>query len=84
MGRYIKQDQTRSKLQEQIAADLRSKAAERSVADSEQTDGVKDSRYIEGSKQTTSLAWVWAVIAFLAFAAFTYLAYLAFSGTSQV
>lgn len=84
MGRYIKQDQTRSRLQEQIAADLRAKAAQRSAADSQQYDGVRDSRYIEGSKQTTTLSWAWAAIAFLAFAILAYLAYMAFTSTNQV
>lgn len=84
MGRYIKQDQTRSKLQEQIAADLRAKAAQRSAIDSQQYDGVEDSHYIEGSKQTTSLSWAWALVGFLAFAILASLAYLAFTSTNQV
>ncbi len=84
MGRYIKQDQSRSKLQQQIAADLRAKAAQRSAAESKQYDAVEDSHYIEGSKQTTPLAWAWAVIAFVAFVILASLAYLAFTSTNQV
>lgn len=63
MGLFVQQEHTRTKLQERIAADLRAKAA----ASAKQTsanmpDGVDDSAYIEGTKQTTSLAWVWLVI----------------------
>lgn len=84
MGRYINQDQTRSKLQEQIASDLRSKAAQRAAGDGQQYDGIEDSKYIEGSKQTTTLSWAWALVGFLAFGALAYLAFLAFSATNQV
>lgn len=72
MGRYLQQNQGRSELQQRIAADLRAKAAERAKqeygTDGERPapsspDGIEDSSYLRGTKQTTSLAWAWLVVA---------------------
>lgn len=60
MALFIRQDDNRSKLQERLATELREKAKARAEAD--QLDGVDDSRYLEGTKPTTSLAWVWILI----------------------
>lgn len=68
MGRYIEQTDSRSELQQRIAADLRAKAVARSkdeggLADTNSApDGIDDSHYIEGTKRTTSLAWAWLLI----------------------
>jgi hypothetical protein len=62
MALHIRQDDTQSELQRRIAAELQDKAKKRSLEASELPDGVDDSRYIEGSKRTTSLAWAWVVI----------------------
>ncbi len=62
MGLYLKQQETRTPLQEKLAKELQEKAKQRAV-DEERPDGVDDSRYIEGTKTTTSLAWVWVLIA---------------------
>lgn len=81
MGRYIKQDETRSELQQRIAADLRAKAAAKSkqegdTPESGQTaDGVEDSAYIQGTKSTTTLAPVWALIVIAAVGVFIYFVY---------
>lgn len=81
MARYIKQDETRSELQQRIAADLRAKAAAKSkqegdVSESAQTvDGVDDSAYIQGTKSTTTLAPVWALIFIAAIGVFIYFIY---------
>lgn len=68
MGRYIEQNESRSELQQKIAADLRAKAAARAKdegagdAASGAPDGVDDSHYIEGTKRTTPLALAWLFI----------------------
>ncbi|MFZ1242852.1 MAG: hypothetical protein WAQ22_01780 [Candidatus Saccharimonas sp.] len=64
MGRYIKQEESRSELQQRIAADLRAKANARSKEESspKTVDGVEDSDYLKGTKATTTLDWVWLVI----------------------
>ena len=71
MGRYIKQTETRSELQQRIAAEMRAKAEARAKQEgfgagdgAPERDGIEDSAYIKGTKQTTSLAWVWLIIFF--------------------
>lgn len=56
----------RSDLQERIAADLQEKAKQAKMREDAALDGVEDIRYLEGTKQTTSLAWVWVLILLLA------------------
>lgn len=66
MGLYIKQDvDQRSKVQEGIVAELNRRAKETSQLQ-DRPDGVNDSQYINGTKNTTSLAGVWIFILFLA------------------
>ena len=68
MGLYIQQNQSRSELQQRIAADLRAKAAARAKEEGtadpyvDDKDIVEDSEYLKGTKHTTSLAWVWLAI----------------------
>lgn len=61
MALYIKQSDTRSQLQEKLAAELQDKARTK-AKEAELPDGVDDSAYIEGTKHTTTLAWVWGAI----------------------
>lgn len=61
MSLYLKQNETRSELQDRIAAELQAKAKKKAL-ETERPDGVTDSAYIKGTKQTTSLAWVWVLI----------------------
>lgn len=61
MALHIRQDDKQTDLQKRIAADLQDKARNQPV-DIENPDGVDDSRYIEGTKQTTGLAFVWVAI----------------------
>jgi len=76
MGRYYEQNENRSQLQQKIAADLRAKAASRAKDEGEENpydvrrDGIEDSAYIKGTKQTTTLAWAWLVIFFMAIGVF--------------
>jgi len=65
MALFIKQNDERSELQKQLAAELQRRVKETSrLAD--RPDGVDDSQYIKGTKATTSLAWVWAIIIVIA------------------
>lgn len=74
MGLYINQKNSRTELQERLATELREKAKMRAeLEDKERPDGVKDSEYLKGTKQTTSLAWVWALIAVATIALIIYI-----------
>lgn len=66
MGIIVNQQDNRSELQKRIAAELTDKAKKKKTNEAELPDGVEDSRYIENTKTTTSLAWVWAVIVLVA------------------
>lgn len=61
MSLYLKQQDTRSDLQEKIATELQERAKKK-AKEAERPDGVNDSRFLEGTKQTTSLAWAWVLI----------------------
>jgi len=61
MALFVSQNDERSQLQKQLAAELNRRAKENSKL-MDGPDGVDDSQYIKGTKTTTSLAWVWAVI----------------------
>ena len=62
----MNQTDRRSKLQERVAAELREKTKNSQLRDEAASDGVEDTAYLEGTKQTTTLAWAWIVIAILA------------------
>lgn len=61
MSLYLKQNESRSQLQEKLAKDLQERAKQKAKT-FDQPDGVTDSAYLKGTKQTTSLAWVWVLI----------------------
>jgi hypothetical protein len=61
MSLFLKQEDSRSELQKRIATELQAKMAEKPEI-SDLPDGVDDSQYIKGTKQTTSLAWAWILI----------------------
>lgn len=65
MALFVKQDEQRTELQKQIAAELQARVKERSKL-VDRPDGVEDSQYIKGTKTTTSLAWIWVLIIVLA------------------
>lgn len=73
----MRQNENRTELQKKLDADLRAKAVARSKNDSERPDGVDDSAYIKGTKQTTSLAWVWLLIFFAVIGLFVLFIYTA-------
>ncbi len=62
MSLYLRQQDTRSELQDKLAKELQERAKKKAL-EAERPDGVTDSAYIQGTKQTTSLAWVWLLIA---------------------
>lgn len=62
MALYLKQNETRSQLQERLAKELQDRAKQRAQLQ-DRPDGVVDTAYVKGTKQTTSLAWAWALIA---------------------
>lgn len=83
MGRYIQQSESRSELQQRIAADLRAKAAAKAKQEGEGDapvggpDGVEDSAYIKGTKATTTLAPLWLLIFIAVIGIFIYFIFLA-------
>ena len=66
MGLFVNQQDRRSELQEKIAAELREKTKSSSLREDAALDGVEDITYLEGTKQTTTLAWAWIVIVIMA------------------
>lgn len=71
MALFIRQDDARSELQERLAAELQARAKQKALQD--RPDGVDDSEYIKGTKVTTKLAWVWALIVIVAIGALIWL-----------
>ena len=72
MGLFVRQEEDRSELQIRLAAELQDRARAK-AKQADQPDGVEDSEYIKGTKQTTSLAWAWAIVAVLAIGVVIYL-----------
>ncbi|MCA9327664.1 hypothetical protein KDA14_04005 [Candidatus Saccharibacteria bacterium] len=66
MGIIVNQQDNRSELQKKIAAELSEKAKKKHDATHDLPDGVEDSAYIQGTKHTTSLAWVWVLLVVVA------------------
>jgi len=62
MALFVNQENTRTKLQQKIAAELAEKAKKKSAGETDRPDGVDDSAYLKNTKSTTSLAGVWIVI----------------------
>tara|TARA_R100000655_G_scaffold60105_1_gene98522 strand:- start:391 stop:630 length:240 start_codon:yes stop_codon:yes gene_type:complete len=69
MALFVNKENTRTKLQEEVAASLAEKARRKRLQEEQDLpDGITDSAYLKNTKQTTSLAWVWTLI-FIAFIA---------------
>ncbi len=63
MGILYNQESNRTELQKRLAQELSEKAKKKDLDPAKELpDGVDDSAYIEGTKQTTALAWVWVLI----------------------
>lgn len=72
MALFVRQDENRSELQQRLATELQARARDK-AKQAEQPDGVEDSEYIKGTKQTTSLAWLWGIVIVLIIAAVIFL-----------
>ncbi|MDB5176827.1 MAG: hypothetical protein JWN75_495 [Candidatus Saccharibacteria bacterium] len=62
MGLFVNQESNRTELQKRLQQELSDKAKKKAEHNGDMPDGVDDSAYIENTKQTTSLAWVWILI----------------------
>ena len=69
MALYVKQDDNRTQLQEKIAAELREKQIKNSLGEGgfapenkREITQPEDSAYLEGTKETTGLAFVWLLV----------------------
>lgn len=71
MGLFVRQDEERSELQKRIATELQEKARARAEAEN-QLDDIEKMRYLDGTKRTTSLAWVWVLIVIASVAVLIY------------
>lgn len=60
MALFVNQNEQRSEFQKKIATELQQKAKVK--ANTASPDGVEDSKYVENTKQTTGLAWIWIVL----------------------
>lgn len=65
MGYIFDQKDTRSEVQQRVAAELAERAKKKAEM-SDLPDGVDDSAYLKGTKTTTSLMGVWVGIAIVA------------------
>lgn len=61
MALFVKQNDTRTELQKRLATELQEKAREK-AAQADLPDGVTDSQFIKGTKQTSGLAGVWIAV----------------------
>jgi len=69
MALFMNKENTRTKLQEEVAAGVAERARKKKLDEErELPDGITDSAYLKNTKQTTSLAWAWILI-FIAFIA---------------
>lgn len=68
MALFVRQDENRSELQQRLATELQDRARKK-AEEAELPDGVTDSQYIKGTKESSSLLWVWLVIGVLVVAA---------------
>ncbi len=73
MAIFVRQDENRSELQQRIAAEL-TERSKRNVSSGDLPDGVVDSQYMKGTKQTSSLGWVWILIGLAAVGIIVWLA----------
>lgn len=62
MALFVRQNEERSELQQRLETELREKVKQRAEREGVLHDGVEDSHFLEDTKRTTSLAWVWIVI----------------------
>ena len=64
MGIMVEGNEERSKLQERISADLRSRS--KTTTKDEDVDLVEDSEYLKGTRKTGRFSWFWFILVALA------------------
>lgn len=64
MALFIRQNDSRSQLQERLASELQERAKQK-AKEVDLPDGVTDSQFMKETTQTTSLAWVWIILALI-------------------
>lgn len=62
MGIIVNQEDNRTELQKRIATELSEKAKKKHEPKGDRPDGVDDSAYIQGTTQTTRMAWIWILL----------------------
>ncbi|HEY8992291.1 MAG TPA: hypothetical protein VIM37_00390 [Candidatus Microsaccharimonas sp.] len=72
MALFVRQDENRSELQQRLATELQDRARKK-AEEAELPDGITDSQYIKGTKEGSSLLWVWILIGVLTVAVAIYL-----------
>lgn len=65
MALFVRQNENRSELQQRLATELQDRARKK-AEEAELPDGITDSNFIKGTKQTTGLLGVWLVVGALA------------------
>ena len=65
MALFVRQDENRTELQKRLATELQDRARKK-AEEAELPDGVTDSQFIKGTKETTGLLWLWLIVAALA------------------
>lgn len=78
MGIVLKQTDSRSKYQEKIATDLQEKLKNKSI-ETDTSDHVSKSAYLENTKQSNFMSKVWLIIAMIAVLALGLLFYRSIS-----
>lgn len=59
MGIIVKQEDNRTELQKRIATELSDKAKKKHEPIGDRPDGVDDSAYIQGTKESSGGTWLW-------------------------
>ena len=72
MALFVRQDENRTELQKRVASELQDRARKK-AEEAELPDGVDDSQFLKGTKETSSLLGVWLVVAALAIGAVIFL-----------
>jgi F0F1-type ATP synthase assembly protein I len=65
MALFMRQNENRSELQQRLASELQDRAKKK-AEEAELPDGITDSQFIKGTKESSSLLWLWLVVAGLA------------------
>lgn len=73
MALFVNKNDNRSELQRRIEAEIREKAKNKPQMDFDEHDGVEDSAFVDGTKQTSSILWAWILVIILGIGAVAFL-----------